>query len=59
MRTAHDLLAELNAYDESPRIVAKRAREIGKPVMETVIADESSPSGNYPFRIFPSPVGKK
>ena len=37
MRTAQDLLTELNAFDESPRIEAKRAREIGKSIMETVI----------------------
>lgn len=29
MRTAQDLLSELNASDESPRIEAKRAREAG------------------------------
>lgn len=38
MRSAQDLLTELNASDESPRIEAKRARELGKSVMETVIA---------------------
>ena len=35
MRTAQDLLTELNAADESPRIEAKRSREIGKSIMET------------------------
>jgi ATP-dependent DNA helicase RecG len=34
MRTAQDLLTELNAADESPRIEAKRSREIGKSIME-------------------------
>jgi hypothetical protein len=38
MRTAQDLLTELNASDESPRIEAKRARELGKSIMEPVIA---------------------
>ena len=43
MRTAQDLLTELNASDESPRIEAKRAREMGKSVMETVIAFANEP----------------
>lgn len=43
MRNAQDLLAELNASDESPRIEAKRAREIGKSVMATVIAFANEP----------------
>ena len=43
MRTAQDLLTELNASDESTRIEAKRAREIGKSVMETVIAFANEP----------------
>jgi ATP-dependent DNA helicase RecG len=49
MRTAQDLLTELNASDESPRIEAKRAREIGKSVMETVIAFANEPGlgGGY------------
>lgn len=49
MRTAQDLLAELNASDESPRIEAKRAREIGKSIMETVIAFANEPGlgGGY------------
>ncbi len=49
MRTAQDLLAELNASDESPRIEAKRARELGKSVMETVIAFANEPGlgGGY------------
>lgn len=49
MRTAQDLLTELNASDESHRIEAKRAREIGKSVMETVIAFANEPGlgGGY------------
>ena len=49
MRSAQDLLSELNASDESPRIEAKRAREIGKSIMETVIAFANEPglSGGY------------
>ena len=43
MRSAQDLLSELNASDESPRIEAKRARELGKSVMETVIAFANEP----------------
>jgi len=38
MRTAHDLLSELNAVDESPCIEAKRSREIGKSIIETVLS---------------------
>ena len=49
MRSAQDLLSELNASDESPRIEAKRAREIGKSIMETVIAFSNEPAlgGGY------------
>ncbi len=49
MRTAQDLLAELNASDESPRIEAKRGREVGKSIMETVIAFANEPGlgGGY------------
>ena len=43
MRTAQDLLTDLNASDQSPRIGAKRSREIGKSVMETVIAFANEP----------------
>ncbi|PWB39224.1 MAG: ATP-dependent DNA helicase RecG [Rhodocyclales bacterium] len=43
MRSAQDLLDELNAADESPRIEAKRSREIGKSVLETVIAFANEP----------------
>lgn len=43
MRTAQDLLIELNASDESPRIEAKRARELGKSILETVIAFANEP----------------
>ena len=38
MHSAAELLDELNAVDESTRIEAKRASEIGKSVLETVIA---------------------
>lgn len=38
MRTAHDLLTELNTVDESPRIEVKRSREIGKSIIETVLS---------------------
>lgn len=43
MRTAQDLLAELNAADESPRVEAKRSRDIGKSVIETVVAFANEP----------------
>jgi len=43
MRSAQELLDELNASDESPRIEAKRAREVGKSVLETVIAFANEP----------------
>jgi ATP-dependent DNA helicase RecG len=43
MRSAQDLLDELNASDESPRIEAKRAREMGKSLLETVIAFANEP----------------
>lgn len=49
MRSAQELLDELNASDESPRIEAKRAREIGKSLLETVIAFANEPGmdGGY------------
>lgn len=49
MRTAQDLLTELNASDESARIEAKRAREMGKSILETVIAFANEPGlgGGY------------
>lgn len=43
MRSAQDLLDELNASDESPRIEAKRSREIGKSLLQTVIAFANEP----------------
>ena len=43
MRSATDLLDELNAVDESARIEAKRASDTGKSVMETVIAFANEP----------------
>ncbi|MDO8291164.1 MAG: ATP-binding protein [Parvibaculum sp.] len=49
MRSAAELLDELNAVDESTRIEAKRASDIGKSVMETVIAFANEPGldGGY------------
>lgn len=49
MRSAQELLSELNAVDESVRIEAKRANEIGKSVMQTVIAYANEPglAGGY------------
>ena len=46
MRSAQELLDELNASDESPRIEAKRAREIGKSLLQTVIAFANEPGLN-------------
>lgn len=43
MRSAQDLLNELNLSDESPSIEAKRSREIGKSILETVIAFANEP----------------
>lgn len=43
MRSAQELLDELNASDESPRIEAKRASEIGKSLLQTVIAFANEP----------------
>jgi ATP-dependent DNA helicase RecG len=49
MRSAADLLEELNAVDESTRIEAKRASELGKSVMQTAIAFANEPGldGGY------------
>jgi len=49
MRSATELLDELNAVDESARIEAKRASDLGKSVMETVIAFANEPGldGGY------------
>ncbi len=49
MRSAQDLLTELNAADKSPRIEAKRSREIGKSIIETVLAFANEPGlgGGY------------
>ena len=46
MRSAVELFEELNAVDESTRIEAKRASELGKSVMETVIAFANEPGLN-------------
>lgn len=49
MRSARDLLNELNAVDESTRIEAKRSSELGKSVMQTVVAFANEPGldGGY------------
>lgn len=49
MRNAQDLLDELNEVDESTRIEAKRASDVGKAIMETVIAFANEPGldGGY------------
>lgn len=49
MRSATELLDELNAVDESASIEAKRASDLGKSVMETVIAFANEPGldGGY------------
>ena len=49
MRSAKELFDELNAVDESSRIEAKRASELGKSIMQTVIAFANGPGldGGY------------
>lgn len=49
MRSAAELFEELNSVDESTRIEAKRASEMGKSVMQTVIAFANEPGldGGY------------
>lgn len=49
MRSAKELFDELNAVDESSRIEAKRASELGKSIMQTVIAFANEPGldGGY------------
>ncbi|KGM42118.1 ATP-dependent DNA helicase RecG [Aquabacterium sp. NJ1] len=49
MREALDLLNELNELDESVRIEAKRASELGKSVLQTVVAFANEPGlgGGY------------
>jgi ATP-dependent DNA helicase RecG len=49
MRSAAELLDELNAVDESTRIEAKRSSDIGKSMMQTVIAFANEPGleGGY------------
>lgn len=49
MRSAGELLRELNCVDESPGIEAKRASEAGKSLLETVIAFANEPGlgGGY------------
>lgn len=43
-RSAADLLAELQAVDESHRIEAKQATRIDRSIMETVCAFANEPS---------------
>ncbi len=49
MRSATELLRELNSVDESPGIEAKRASEAGKSLLETIIAFANEPGlgGGY------------
>lgn len=49
LRSAQDLLEELNATDESVSIEAKRASQLGKSVMQTVLAFANEPGlgGGY------------
>lgn len=49
MRSAGELLRELNCVDESPGIEAKRASEAGKSLLETMIAFANEPGlgGGY------------
>jgi len=49
MRSAAELLEELNSLDESSRIEAKRSEDIGKSQLETVIAFANEPGlgGGY------------
>ena len=49
MRTAKELFAELNSFDENKRIEAKSASAVGKSMMETVCAFANEPGlrGGY------------
>ena len=49
MRTAKELFAELNSFDENRRIEAKSASAVGKSMMETVCAFANEPGlcGGY------------
>ena len=49
MRSATELLRELNSVDESPGIEAKRASEAGKSLLETLVAFANEPGlgGGY------------
>lgn len=49
MRTATDLIEELNAVDESATIEAKAGSEVGRSIMETVCAFANEPGlgGGY------------
>ena len=49
MRTAQELFEDLNSYDESVRIEAKKASEVGRSIMETICAFSNEPDlgGGY------------
>ncbi len=49
MRTAQELFEELNSYDESVSIEAKKASEVGRSIMETICAFSNEPDlgGGY------------
>ncbi len=49
MKTAQELFEELNSYDESVRIEAKKASEVGRSIMETICAFSNEPDlgGGY------------
>ena len=47
MRTAKELFAELNSFDENRRIEAKSASAVGKSMMETVCAFHSTSIVNF------------
>lgn len=47
MRTAKELFAELNSFDENRRIEAKSASAVGKSMMETVCAFHSISIVNF------------
>ena len=49
MRSATELLRELNSLDEAPGIEAKRAREAAKSLRETLMTSANEPGlgGGY------------
>ncbi|MDR1063832.1 MAG: putative DNA binding domain-containing protein [Azoarcus sp.] len=52
LRSAAELLAELNAVDESVRIEAKRASDAGKSAMQTVVALANEPGLDGGYLLF-------